>query len=377
MIKKEYGNYLEDLRKKGELKPDETLESVVMEAENISREMAKLFLSAPLFEHDLKSIANKMQEVVNFANQSHIKETTFGDAEKFYLKVDGAGENETLMESILEQDLLKEREDAIDVMKKVDEERYKDRENAPARIKRQIKKAVPSSIGLRECLRSINEKFPWSRSKVKTMATISFIVQVLMGLGFYSLDVYTDVIFAVNMHQQSNRDFTADFIQCHGKFNEEFDQTIETCKNSFNKIECMKSVDLIKKSADNCFKDERRFTNPTNWRIAGVVCAVHIGLPILTAFVIWTILLVQEKCSMDILASLSKLPLPFVTKIFRFWYDWEMFEILTDRNKKDFEDRKKEAMKKSADHENVVVLSLVIEASIEASFQVSVTKCKI
>ena len=40
------------------------------------------------------------------------------------------------------------------------------------------------------------------------------------------------------------------------------------------------------------------------------------------------------------------------------------------------EKKKKEAMKKSADQENVVVLSLVIEASIEASFQVSVTtKC--
>lgn len=39
------------------------------------------------------------------------------------------------------------------------------------------------------------------------------------------------------------------------------------------------------------------------------------------------------------------------------------------------EKKKKEAMKKSSDQENVVVLSLVIEASIEASFQVSVTKC--
>ena len=39
------------------------------------------------------------------------------------------------------------------------------------------------------------------------------------------------------------------------------------------------------------------------------------------------------------------------------------------------EKKKKEAMKKSADQENVVVLSLVIEASIEASFQARVTKC--
>ena len=53
-----------------------------------------------------------------------------------------------------------------------------------------------------------------------------------------------------------------------------------------------------------------------------------------------------------------------------------MFISHTDRdsNKENYETKKKEAMKKSSDQENVVVLSLVIEASIEASFQVSVTK---
>ena len=142
--------------------------------------------------------------------------------------------------------------------------------------------------------------------------------------------VYTDVIFAMNMYAQSNRNFDADFVQCQNKFNEEFDQTIEICRMSFDKKECMRSLDLVKKSADDCFKDEKRFENPNDWRIAGVVCAVHIGLPILTSFVVWAILLVQDKCSRGILASLSKLPLPFVTKIFRFWYDWEMFEILAD-----------------------------------------------
>ena len=52
-----------------------------------------------------------------------------------------------------------------------------------------------------------------------------------------------------------------------------------------------------------------------------------------------------------------------------------MFISYTDRDssKESWETKKKEAMKKSAEHENVVVLSLVIEASIEASFQVSVS----
>ena len=52
-----------------------------------------------------------------------------------------------------------------------------------------------------------------------------------------------------------------------------------------------------------------------------------------------------------------------------------MFISHTDRdsNKESWETKKKEAMRKNSDHENVVVLSLVIEASIEASFQARVT----
>ena len=63
--------------------------------------------------------------------------------------------------------MLKEREATIEVMKKVVQARYPtDKKNTPSRIKRQIKKGVPASIGLRNCLKAINEKFPWSRSKL-------------------------------------------------------------------------------------------------------------------------------------------------------------------------------------------------------------------
>lgn len=164
------------------------------------------------------------------------------------------------------------------------------------------------------------------------MVTLSFITQVCIGLFFYILDVYTDVIFAMNMYYQSNRNFDADYVECHNKFNEEFDQTIETCKMSFDKQECIKSIAVIQKRAGDCFEDERRFENRNDWRIAGVVCTIHIGLPILTSLIVWAIFLVQEKCFRNILSSssISKLPLPFVTKIFRFWYDKDMFEILAD-----------------------------------------------
>ena len=49
----------------------------------------------------------------------------------------------------------------IEVMKMVDLQRYPNKqEDADKRIKRQVKKAVPSSVGLRDCLKSVSEKCP-------------------------------------------------------------------------------------------------------------------------------------------------------------------------------------------------------------------------
>ena len=68
------------------------------------------------------------------------------------------------------------------------------------------------------------------------MVTISFILQVAMGISFYSLDVYTDINFAINMNHQANKNFTADFNACFNKFNGEFDELIQTCKGRVKKV---------------------------------------------------------------------------------------------------------------------------------------------
>ena len=83
------------------------------------------------------------------------------------------------------------------------------------------------------------------------------------------------------------------------------------------------------------------------------------------------------KCSKYLLTKVSSF-IKFKSRLVNYY----LFIPHTGRNsseekKKNFEDKKKEQMKKNADHENVVVLSLVIEAAIEASFQESVKKCKI
>ena len=125
--------------------------------------------------------------------------------------------------------------------------------------------------------------------------------------------------------------------------------------------------------ADNCFQNEKRFEDPHDWKIAGIVCAIHVGLPILASILIWLIVQIQQRCSFE---TLFKMPLPPVSKGFKFWYEWSLFKnnSRSDRNEskeklEEYNKKKKEYMDESASHEHIVVLSLVIEASIEASFQ--------
>ena len=84
-------------------------------------------------------------------------------------------------------------------MIKVDLNRYpKNQEDADYRLKRQVKKAIPSSVGLRDTLQSIDEKYPWSYLKHKIMMLLS-LCTFFMGTMFYALDIYTDIKFSHEM----------------------------------------------------------------------------------------------------------------------------------------------------------------------------------
>merc|ERR1711894_461600 len=106
----------------------------------------------------------------------------------------------------------------------VDKNKYPDGKDATYRIKRQVKKAVPSSVGLRDCLKSVSEKFPWSSSKMKFMTSLSCFIQVILGTTFYGLDVYTDIKFSGEMMGNSQKNFAADMHKCLYRFEGKFDQ---------------------------------------------------------------------------------------------------------------------------------------------------------
>ena len=143
---------------------------------------------------------------------------------------------------------------------------------------------------------------------------------------------------------------------------------------NFNKLACMTNLAEAKKTSDECFDNEQRFTNNTDWRIAGAVCAAHCILPFLASFILWELIQVGQECGWR---SWLKMPIAFIAKARKFTLEKELYEVYArdDRNTNDetqkkYEIEKKKCLDKIEEHENIVVLSLVVESSIEASFQV-------
>ena len=210
--KQEYEQIMKDYDRTG-VKPKD-LNFMLKAATEKSIQAAKLFISLNLDHHDTSSISQCVSDIIAHTKADHFDEEIFDDAEQFYQKSALNDENnkESLLSNKLKLDLLMEREGLLDINQKI--EKNKGHEDAQYRIKQQVKHAVPSSVGLRECLKSISEKFAWSSEKMGFMILMSGFINIFMGTGFYGLDLYTDAIFSKDMLNQRNRNFSQETTAC-------------------------------------------------------------------------------------------------------------------------------------------------------------------
>ena len=143
---------------------------------------------------------------------------------------------------------------------------------------------------------------------------------------------------------------------------------------NFEPTICKETLTLVMKALKDCYENEERFSEGSNeWHLAGVVSTVHVGLTIVIAIIIWALIDFGRECGM---ASITNIPIPIITKMRRFFLDLNLHKLFAgrDRNKnaeteKTFQDKKKQIDDKISAYEHIVNLSLIIEASLEASFQ--------
>ena len=136
---------------------------------------------------------------------------------------------------------------------------------------------------------------------------------------------------------------------------------------------CLQSLIDARKAGKDCFEHGERFADTNDWQIAGIVCAIHCVLPIVWSLVLWEVLKFGKDCASRGLRSLSRLPVPIIAKFNKFISLRRMYNNFArkDRfeNMKEYEENKKIYQKQLDKIEDIVNLSLILEASLEASFQ--------
>ena len=105
-----------------------------------------------------------------------------------------------------------------------------------------------------------------------------------------------------------------------------------------------------------------------------MVSAVHLALPFLFSFIVWQVLMMGKRCCSK--AAFFYFPLPPITKLKRFLCDRKLFinysnpnRNVDEKTRQEFEETNKKCMEEIEKNDRIVVLSLVIEASLESSFQ--------
>ena len=157
-------------------------------------------------------------DIIAHTKADNFEKEIFGEHGMFFKNTDLKGGNrETLLGSVLNLGRLKEREEIREIIKTIEENKSPNTEDTQFRMK-QVKSSVASSVGLRDCLKIIEEQFAWIKEKMVFMITMSVFIYIFMGTALYSLDVYTDVNFSFGMFSQSRKNFTKEREICKKDF---------------------------------------------------------------------------------------------------------------------------------------------------------------
>ena len=106
---------------------------------------------------------------------------------------------------------------------------------------------------------------------------------------------------------------------------------------------------------------------PDEWFTVGVVSGVHVGMSVVIALIVWAAVDFGREYEVCFIVNL---PIPVITKVYKFICDIQLFKNEHNRkSEKEYQVEKKKIDDKISAYETVVNLSLIIEASVEASFQ--------
>ena len=182
----------------------------------------------------------------------------------------------------------------------------------------------------------VRSLFPLGSASFVIKAALLFTSHILMGWGFYALDVGTDVQFSISMFTM-NLTNNSDLANVEG----------------FAYLKTVGSYPIL------------AVENSDQFIYAGFISVAHVGISIIVSMVLF----ISTECGKFSRDSLYRLPIPFITKTREFSLELEKLKLFKEKR----DDKRNKEIKKMdikiQKHSNWINLSLMVEASFEASFQ--------
>ncbi len=219
-----------------------------------------------------------------------------GGLKLFCLKRDFDG-NKTLLEFLNEQGMIKEREELIQLLIKIDQFRYQgaeEKKNSKRRIIKILRAGIKPSRGLKESIDSVQEKYSWESGKILSKRSISVAYNLLWGWSLYAFDVGSDLNFYISLGGQNH--------------------------------------------SSNNTTTNNTTTQNTNIEAARIVTLFHIILPFLFSLIFLFTLLKNELVTCNWYLPL-KIPLPPLSKLYKTIIEWRFFGNNKDIEDSDYEKR--------------------------------------
>ena len=222
-----------------------------------------------------------------------------------------------------------------------------------------FKAGLPPSVGLRDSIDMISERFSWTWGKMVVMILISFLTNIF-GVAFYGFDFYSDFEFSRDIITKNDTNCSKKF----SDFSDNFKDFNITQMSSFS--EFTNFLAEIKPEQDEGTKCEnsRSFSEDENQTL-GLITMIHCFIPFLFIILVFCRMIFKEKVR-NYWSLFSSIPLPIITNFYNIYLAYKCHRA---RGDKDFKEKVAPIEEKIKKHEKSVVLALVIEAATEASFQ--------
>ena len=253
----------------------------------------------------------------------------------------------SIIEAVIKNGSEKEKEKCLEVLVLCDEKKNGD--DKPEKTELRVISRLRNILfhpDLAYTVKFVRTLFPLGSASFVLKAALLFTSHILMGWGFYGLDIGTDISFCLStyiMKRTGNwsefMNFTEDLSDVDGK------AFVGTQYNISQPIFAVK--------------------NDGEFGIATIISVAHVGISIFASMVLF----ISTECGKFTKDSLNRLPIPVITKVRAFWLEFLKLKLFKEKRSDDRTKKIKKMERKIQKHSDWINLSLMTEAATESSFQ--------